>query len=64
MLAPLAPVLLALAAPAAEGRLVDLVRPIVGTARKDQRIGAVNSGQTYPATGVPFGMTHWTPVAG
>lgn len=43
------------------GRLVDLVRPIVGTARKDQAIGAVNSGQTFPAVGVPFGMTHWTP---
>ena len=54
---------LALAAPAPEpaDRLVDLVRPIVGTARKDQRIGAVNSGQTFPAVGVPFGMTHWTP---
>ncbi len=41
--------------------LVDLVQPIVGTARKDQTIGAVNSGQTFPAVGVPFGMTHWTP---
>ena len=41
--------------------LVDLVQPIVGTARKDQTIGAVNSGQTYPAVGVPLGMTHWTP---
>lgn len=52
---------LALAAPVPSARLVDLVRPIVGTARKDQRIGAVNSGQTIPAVGVPFGMTHWTP---
>jgi hypothetical protein len=43
------------------GKLVDLVHPIVGTARKDQAIGAVNSGQTFPAVGVPFGMTHWTP---
>jgi predicted alpha-1,2-mannosidase len=41
--------------------LIDLVQPIVGTARKDQAIGAVNSGQTFPAVGVPFGMTHWTP---
>jgi putative alpha-1,2-mannosidase len=41
--------------------LVDLVRPIVGTARREQRVGAVNSGQTFPAVGVPFGMTHWTP---
>ena len=61
MLAAFTSVLLALAGPDAGERLVDLVRPIVGTARKDQRIGAVNSGQTYPATGVPFGMTHWTP---
>ena len=61
MLAALTSVLLAIAGPGAGERLVDLVRPIVGTARKDQRIGAVNSGQTYPATGVPFGMTHWTP---
>src|SRR5712664_2571057 len=30
----------------------DLVHPLVGTA---------NEGQTYPATGVPFAMTHWTP---
>ena len=51
----------ALAEGAAPERLVDLVRPMVGTARKDQRIGAVNSGQTFPAVGVPFGMTHWTP---
>ena len=61
MLAPLASALLALAGPPADGRLVSLVRPIVGTARRDQRIGAVNSGQTFPAVGVPFGMTHWTP---
>ena len=31
---------------------VDRVHPLVGTA---------NEGQTYPATGVPFAMTHWTP---
>ncbi|WP_263370893.1 GH92 family glycosyl hydrolase [Granulicella cerasi] len=31
---------------------VDHVHPLVGTA---------NEGQTYPATGVPFAMTHWTP---
>ena len=53
--------LMLVASPAAAERLVDLVRPIVGTARKDQAIGAVNSGQTFPAVGVPFGMTHWTP---
>jgi predicted alpha-1,2-mannosidase len=52
---------LVVAPPAAPERLVDLVRPVVGTARKDQTIGAVNSGQTFPAVGVPFGMTHWTP---
>ena len=31
---------------------VDHAHPLVGTA---------NDGQTYPATGVPFAMTHWTP---
>ena len=31
---------------------VDFVHPLVGTA---------NEGQTYPATGVPFAMTHWSP---
>lgn len=61
MLVSLACASLALVVPAPAERLVDLVRPIVGTARKDQRIGAVNSGQTFPAVGVPFGMTHWTP---
>jgi predicted alpha-1,2-mannosidase len=30
----------------------DLVHPLVGTERE---------GQTYPAVGVPFGMTNWTP---
>ncbi|MEO6816889.1 MAG: GH92 family glycosyl hydrolase [Edaphobacter sp.] len=30
----------------------DLVNPLVGTA---------NEGQTFPAVGVPFGMTQWTP---
>lgn len=51
----------AAAAARAEERPLDLVQPIIGTARKDQTIGAVNSGQTYPAVGVPFAMTHWTP---
>jgi putative alpha-1,2-mannosidase len=36
----------------AQLRPVDHVHPLVGTA---------NEGQTYPATGVPFAMTHWTP---
>ncbi len=36
----------------AQTRLVDRVHPLVGTA---------NEGQTYPAAGVPFAMTHWTP---
>lgn len=56
-------VTLALAGATSAGaeRPIDLVQPIVGTARKDQTIGAVNSGQTFPAVGVPFGMTHWTP---
>ena len=53
--------LIATATPALAQRLVDQVQPIVGTARKGQGIGGVNSGQTFPAVGVPFGMTHWTP---
>jgi predicted alpha-1,2-mannosidase len=61
VLGPSALLLLPLAGPPVGGRLVDLVRPIVGTARRDQRIGAANGGQTFPAVGVPFGMTHWTP---
>ena len=31
---------------------VDLVNPLIGTAAE---------GQTFPATGMPFGMTQWTP---
>jgi predicted alpha-1,2-mannosidase len=54
-------VLFLAAPPALAERLIDLVQPIIGTARKDQTIGAVNSGQTYPAVGVPFGMTHFSP---
>jgi predicted alpha-1,2-mannosidase len=27
----------------------------------NQRIGTANEGQTYPAAGVPFAMTQWTP---
>ena len=58
----LAAVLLRVAASApAAPPLVPLVDPLVGTARRDQSIGAANSGQTFPAVGVPFGMTHWTP---
>ena len=29
--------------------------------RVDPRIGTAGGGQTFPATGVPFGMTQWTP---
>ena len=29
--------------------------------RVDPRIGTAGEGQTFPATGVPFGMTQWTP---
>jgi predicted alpha-1,2-mannosidase len=32
--------------------LADFVNPLIGTA---------GDGQTFPATGVPFGMTQWTP---
>ena len=40
----------ALAAP--QGAPADAVNPMIGTA---------GDGQTFPATGVPFGMTQWTP---
>ena len=33
----------------ANGPVTQHVQPIIGTARKDQTIGAENSGQTYPA---------------
>jgi predicted alpha-1,2-mannosidase len=46
---------------AAEHDPVSVVDPLIGTARKDQTIGAANSGQTFPAVGPPFAMTHWTP---
>ena len=32
--------------------VVDQVNPLIGTAAQ---------GQTFPSTGVPFGMTQWTP---
>ncbi|MGH9604680.1 MAG: GH92 family glycosyl hydrolase [Terracidiphilus sp.] len=37
----------------AQTKPADLVDPMVGTA---------NEGQTYPAAGVPFAMTQWTPA--
>jgi predicted alpha-1,2-mannosidase len=37
----------------AQERPADLVNPLIGTA---------NEGQTFPAVGVPFGMTQWTPA--
>jgi predicted alpha-1,2-mannosidase len=45
---------LSLAAISASGQSLpeDLVHPLTGTQ---------NEGQTYPAVGVPFAMTHWTP---
>jgi len=46
LFAAIAPLLKAQAMPA------DWVHPTVGTSKE---------GQTYPATGVPFAMTHWTP---
>lgn len=36
----------------AQRQVVDLVNPLIGTG---------GEGQTFPATGVPFGMTQWTP---
>ncbi len=41
------------AAAGAQSRPADLVDPLVGTA---------NEGQTFPAAGVPFAMTQWTPA--
>ena len=37
----------------AQSKPADLVNPLVGTA---------NEGQTFPAAGVPFAMTEWTPA--
>ncbi|MDR3751229.1 MAG: glycoside hydrolase family 92 protein, partial [Terracidiphilus sp.] len=37
----------------AQSKPADLVNPLVGTA---------NEGQTFPAAGVPFAMTQWTPA--
>lgn len=44
--------LLAASIASAQTAPVDLVHPLVGTQ---------DEGQTYPAAGVPFAMTHWTP---
>ncbi|OJV41125.1 MAG: alpha-mannosidase [Acidobacteriales bacterium 59-55] len=44
--------LLTVAGALAQRSPVDLVNPLIGTG---------GEGQTFPATGVPFGMTQWTP---
>jgi len=44
-----------LAAVAVAATPTDFVNPMIGTA---------GDGQTFPATGVPFGMTNWTPQTG
>ncbi|UXN60724.1 GH92 family glycosyl hydrolase [Phyllobacterium zundukense] len=41
--------------------LVPLVNPMVGTAGTTNA-HSEDKGQTYPAVGVPFGMTQWTPA--
>lgn len=48
--------------------LIHYVDPLVGTAasttesaRKHSEAGSELKGQTFPAVGVPHGMTHWTP---
>jgi len=48
--------------------LVDLVDPLIGTAPsttpsavRHSHAGNEPKGQTFPAVGLPFGMTHWTP---
>ncbi len=52
----------------AESGLIHYVDPLVGTAasttesaRKHSEAGSELKGQTFPAVGVPHGMTHWTP---
>ena len=52
----------------AEPGLIQYVDPLVGTAasttesaRKHSEAGSELKGQTFPAVGVPHGMTHWTP---
>ncbi|QHT69181.1 glycoside hydrolase family 92 protein [Rhodocytophaga rosea] len=47
---------------------VEYVNPLIGTApsstestRMHSEAGSELKGQTYPAVGVPHGMTHWTP---
>jgi predicted alpha-1,2-mannosidase len=44
--------LIAIASASAQRQAVDLVNPSIGTG---------GEGQTFPAAGVPFGMTQWTP---
>jgi predicted alpha-1,2-mannosidase len=43
---------IAIASASAQQQAVDLVNPSIGTG---------GEGQTFPAAGVPFGMTQWTP---
>ncbi len=52
----------------AEPGLIQYVDPLVGTAasttesaRRHSEAGSELKGQTFPAVGVPHGMTHWTP---
>jgi predicted alpha-1,2-mannosidase len=51
-----------------EESLISYVDPLIGTAvsttesaRKHSEAGSELRGQTFPAVGVPHGMTHWTP---
>ncbi len=47
--------------------ILQYVNPLIGTApattvsSKNRSSGSEEKGQTYPATGRPFGMTQWTP---
>ena len=49
---------------------IQYVNPMIGTApattesAKKNGAGSEEKGQTYPATGRPFGMTQWTPETG
>jgi putative alpha-1,2-mannosidase len=47
---------------------INYVDPLIGTAPATTQSAKLHSeaqselkGQTFPAVGVPFGMTHWTP---
>ncbi|HEY0309119.1 MAG TPA: GH92 family glycosyl hydrolase [Acidobacteriaceae bacterium] len=44
------------------GSAVTATYPVDTAILVDPRIGTAGDGQTYPAVGLPFGMTQWTPA--